>query len=589
MTAPRPRARTIALPLLFALATAAPAAEPAPEAAPPATVHGVKVLPDKAPDCSSLKSIVESVTRDCKTNDEKAVAIYDFMRMTHYHYAYPSEPGGIPALKEINCYGWSLCGGLHATESALWRQLGWNWRFVGWSDPGHTTVEAYYDGRWHYLDVFLKFYAWMPDPKDPTKRTIAGEDDLAANPKGLLTDAFVMDKARKVMYAKDDQFRMIGDKVNWEAPAFLVCGDELEGVAKGLRHRQRCGSPEGWGPIVHATGNYSAEVNLAPGFALTSTWDKLDAAWYWNDSPECPGHTCGDKEIRNSPEKGLTAEPYLGPDFKRESYANGTLTFTPDPSGEACLKSFAAVDNVKVAGGAIVPAEAGKPASVTVLLQSPYILTQAFGSAKGVDKLEVSIDNGKTWKTAGLKDFGADVKGQVSALVRLSVKDALKDLRLTATVQNNPFALPFLSPGKNTVTVSVADPKALGDNRLVVTYAYRTGARNKSYEQMYKEDKEIARAHNASWEATPTVVQKVFTAKDLPAAFEIDVPTPRDKYPVYPRMMFVRREVVGPDQKPLPLPEGAKRPTTGPNDELKTLPSPLTIGLHRPMADDARK
>ena len=126
------------------------------------------------------------------------------MRLTHYHRAYPSEPGGIPVLKEINCYGWSLCGGLHAEQSALWRELGWNWRFVGW--PGHTTVEAFYDGRWHYLDVFLKFYAWMPDPKNPGKRTIAGQDDIAADPKALLFDAFVLDKARKVAYLKGNEF-----------------------------------------------------------------------------------------------------------------------------------------------------------------------------------------------------------------------------------------------------------------------------------------------------------------------------------------------------------------------------------------------
>jgi len=330
-------------------------------------------------------------------------------------------------------------------------------------------------------------------------------------------------------------------------------------------------------------------VNLAPGFALTNTWDKLDNAWFWTDSPQRPGHTCGDKEIRNSPEKGLVAEPYLGPDFKRESYANGTLTFRPDFSDASCLKSFAAVENVKVAEGKIVPVEAGKPASVTVLLQSPYILTKAIGSAEGVDKAEVSIDDGKTWKTADLKDFGASVKGKDSALVRLTVKDALKELRLTAVVQNNPFALPYLSPGKNTVSVSAADAKALGDNRLVVTYAYRLGARNESYEQMYKQDKEIARGHDVQWEATPTVVQKVFTAKELPAVFEIDVPTAKDKYPAYPRMMFVRREVIGPDQKPLPLPEGAKAPKMEPTDELKSLPSPLTIGLHSPEATKDRK
>ena len=48
-------------------------------------------------------------------------------------------------------------------------------------------------------------------------------------------------------------------------------------------------------------------------------------------------------------------------------------------------------------------------------------------------------------------------------------------MKLEAIVQNNSGALPYLSPGKNVVTVSVADPKALGDNRLVVTYAYRLG------------------------------------------------------------------------------------------------------------------
>src|SRR5579872_6830545 len=118
--------------ILFAFGpTLAISAEPASSTGTaPGLVRGIKVLPDKAPDSTSLKSIVETVTRGCKTNDEKAIAIYNFMRLTHYHRAYPSEPGGIPVLKEINCYGWSLCGGLHAEQSALWREMGWDWRFV---------------------------------------------------------------------------------------------------------------------------------------------------------------------------------------------------------------------------------------------------------------------------------------------------------------------------------------------------------------------------------------------------------------------------------------------------------------------------
>jgi hypothetical protein len=309
-------------------------------------VRGITILPDKAPDCSSLKAIVESVTRGCKTNDEKAIAVYNFMRLTHYHRAYPSEPGGIPVLKEINCYGWSLCGGLHAEQSALWRELGWKWRFVGW--PGHTTVEAFYDGRWHYLDVFLKFYAWMPDANAPGGRTIASQADLAANPQELLTDAFVLDPSRRVAYQIGNEFDLFGAKANWQAPAFLVCGDGLQGVITGVKKRNRVGPTPGWAGMRHATGDYSADVNLKPGFALTSSWDKVPGAWYWAGSKIEPCHTCGDKEICNSPEKGPIAEPYLGPNWKSETYANGQLEFRPDLSHRDCLRSFEAVENVVV-------------------------------------------------------------------------------------------------------------------------------------------------------------------------------------------------------------------------------------------------
>ena len=550
-------------------------------------VRGIRVLPDKAPDCSSLKAIVESVTRGCKTNDEKAIAVYNFMRLTHYHRAYPSEPGGIPVLKEINCYGWSLCGGLHAEQSALWRELGWKWRFVGW--PGHTTVEAFYDGRWHYLDVFLKFYAWMPDASAPGRRTIASQADLAAHPQELLTDAFVLDPSRRVVYQKGNEFDLFGAKANWRAPAFLVCGDGLQGVIDGVRKRNRVGPTPGWAGMRHATGDYSADVNLKPGFALTSTWDKAPGAWYWAGSKIEPCHTCGDKEIRNSPEKGPIAEPYLGPNWKAETYANGQLEFWPDLSGPECLQSFESVENVKPAGTGLVPNTVERPGRVTVLLQSPYIMTQAHGSADGVTQSEVSLDDGRSWKTVDLKDFGSAVGGKVKALVRLTFNQRLENLHIRVTVQNNPFALPFLSPGPNKVTVSVADPESLGDNRLVVTYAWRKGARRKSYEQLLMEDKEIARAHDASWETTTTVMQKSFTARDLPAQFTIDVPTPRGLHPVYPRMLFVRREVLTPDQQPLPLPRNATPPVTGSDDELKTLPNPLLTGTQPPPPRDTRQ
>ncbi len=136
---------------------------------------------------------------------------------------------------------------------------------------------------------------------------------------------------------------------------------------------------------------------------------------------------------------------------------------------------------------------------MTVLLQSPYIMTKAAGVAAGADSLDISVDGGKTFRPAELADFTDAVKGHVAALARITFKNALKSLRLEATVQNNPGSLPYLSPGKNVIHVSVADSAALGANKLVVTYAYSPGFRTKSFDQLCLEGKEIAKQHNAVW------------------------------------------------------------------------------------------
>jgi hypothetical protein len=565
----------------LAVLGAAPALGADDSAAATGQVRRIRVQPDKAPDCSSLKAMVKSATRDCKTNDEKAIAVYNFMQLTHYHQGYPDERGGLGALQEITVYGWSLCGGLHTVEAALWHELGWRWRYVGWSNPGHTTVEAEYDGRWHYLDSFLKFYAWMPAPGAPGGRTIAGEDDIRAHPE-LVTDGLVFDRARGVYYHTGNRFENRDGKANWRAPSFLCCGDEPAGILTGTRGRVRAGSGTGWGVLQFDSPGYATDVNLAPGYSLTLTWDAVKGASWWNGRKSVPSHGCGDKDYRNCPAIGPIFEPYFHSGGAPRSYANGTLLFAPNLASDAFLRAVAAKDNVRLAGDALVPADAARPASLTIEFQSPYVMTRASGRADGVDRAEVSVDGGKTFRPIRLPDFSGAVGGQYACRVKLTFSRAVRSLRLEAVVQCNRGALPYLSPGRNRVAVSVADPHDLGDNRLVVTYAYRTGFRNKSYEELADEGAKVARAHGAMWSAAPTVVQKVFTAKDLPATFDIDVPTPRGKYPVYPRMLFLRREVLAPGSRPLALPEGAAPARAAGPDELKTLPNPFTVGFETP-------
>lgn len=548
-------------------------------------VHQIKVLPDKVADTSSLKAIVASVTRGAKTNDEKAIALYNFDTLSNYHRDYPSEPNGVEALKQFNVYGWSLCGGLHSGLGALYREMGWEWRFVGWNNPGHTTIEAKYDGQWHYLDTFLKFYVWKPNAAVPGGRTIAGEEDIKRDPS--LVTGLVFDKSRQVYYEKGDQFENINDKANWTAQPLLVCGDATSDVLSGIKSNSSAGSPTSWEGI-NFDGPYSTDVNLAPGYSLTLNWKALPNAYWWNGHQEAPGHTCGDKDYRNSPVLGPIMEPYIAAGGAARGYANGTLLFAPDFANDAFLSGLAAKDNAQWQAGRLVPVSAANPASITVRLQSPYVMTRATGAATGADKVELSSDTGKTWKEIQLQDFSAAVGGQYDVLVKISFHTALTVLKLEATVQHNRSIAPYLSPGKTTVTISAADSKELGHNQLVVTYAYETGARSKSYAEIANQGAEVGRGHYATWSSTPTVAQKVFSAKDLPATLTINVPTPQGKYPVYPRMLFVRREIVPIGSKPLPLPAGAVAPKLEPGDELKELPNPFLMGTALPPVRVAR-
>ena len=548
-------------------------------------VRQIKVLPDKAADTSSLQSIVQSVTRGAKSNDEKAIALYNFDTLANYHRAYPNEPGGIEALKQFNVYGWSLCGGLHSGLGALYREMGWEWRFVGWNNPGHTTIEAKYDGQWHYLDTFLKFYVWKKDPNAPSGRTIASQDDIKRD-ASLVTN-LVFDKSRKVYYQPNDQFEIVGDKANWAAPAFLVCGDEPSGILSGIKSNNVAGSPTSWESIKF-DGPYSTDVNLAPGYSLTLNWSAAPDAYWWEGHDEAPGHTCGDKDYRNSPALGPILEPYIGVGGAARGYANGTLLFAPDFSNAACLSGLTAQDNVQWQAGRLVPKDIAQAASITVRLQSPYVITRAAGLASGADRIEISTDNGTSWKAIELKDFSAEARGQYDVLVKLAFRKALTALRLEATVQHNRAVAPYLSPGKNVVTVSAADAKQLGDNKLVVTYAYESGFRSKSFEEIAEREANVGQGLYATWSPTPIVVQKAFTAQNLPQKFTIDVPTPQGKYPVYPRMLFMRREIVPQNSKPLPLPEGAIASRVASDNELQTLPNPFLIGAALPPAKVAR-
>ncbi len=405
-------------------------------AAAPGPSEGIKVTTDRTVDTSSLDAIVRDVVRlsGAKTNDEKAIAIHTWLHHAIFHNAYPVEksPQSVGPLKAIRVYGWGLCGGQHTVLKALFETAGWKVRYRGWD--GHTTIEVFYDERWHYFDVFLKCYFWTKD-----RKTIAGQDDINADPS-IVLDA---------------------EKEGRVPPThYLCCGDDAKGIVDGCKTSKPYPPSEhkdGWASVTGRDRGYNPELILPAGATLKLEWKGEGGQIAVNGQGR---HTCGNKDFRSDKELGPVLEHY-GP----RNHSNGRLSYAPDFTRAADLAGVA-LSGAEAKDGKLV-ASAGQGVAIFKLpLPYVYVSGQLDAAFDGEGKVSVSADGGKTWQPAAAGDVSPLLKQKYEVQLKAEFAGALSKFRLEAVVEHNRSALPHLLPGKNVVTV--AAPR-----NVAVTYGYQ--------------------------------------------------------------------------------------------------------------------
>lgn len=404
-----------------------------------AEVRGFKITTDRTIDASSLESIVKQVIdrSGAKTNDEKAIALYEYLHQAIFHRQYPTEPAplSVGPLKVVNVYGWSLCGGQHTVLKALFETAGWECRYVGW--PGHTTVEVKYDGRWHYFDVFLKCYYWSKD-----RAHIASQEEIADDP------SIVLDAVKEGRAPRHN----------------LCCGDAPADVVGGCKARKVVGDSKGWAGITWRDQNYSPRLRLPAGGALRLDWKGEPDGYLVKFKPE---HTCGLKDFAGDKVLGPIVEHY-GP----RNWSNGRFVYAPD-FAQAADQADIELKDAQAKEGKLVATGGAGVAIMKLPLPYPYLsakLDAAFEGGEG--KVSVSADGGKTWRVAA-GELTPLVRQQYDVWVKAEFPGALTRLRLDAVVEHNRGALPYLLPGKNQVTVGLEDGKLPAGAVLVVTYTYQ--------------------------------------------------------------------------------------------------------------------
>jgi hypothetical protein len=448
--------------------------------APPAGGEGIKVTTDRTVDTTSLDSIVKDVIRlaGARTNDEKGIAIHTWLHDTIFHNAYPVEkaPQSVGPLKVLRVYGWGLCGGEHTVLKALFETAGWKVRYRGWD--GHTTIETFYDDRWHYFDVFLKCYYWTKD-----RKTIAGQDDINADPS-IVLDA-----------VKDGRV---------PADHYLCCGDEAQGVVDGCKTSKPLGvskHEDGWASVTGRDQGYDPALALPAGATLRLEWKgdpgKTAVAGVCR-------HTCGTKDFRSDKTLGPILEHY-GP----RNYSNGQFVYAPDFS----KAPDAELAGAQSKGGKLVATSGQGVAIFKLPLPYAYVSGQADAAFEGGEgRLSVSSDGGKTWQPAPGGDLTALVKQKYAVWLKAEFPGSLAKLRLEAVVEHNRSAQPYLLNGKNQVTVTPGGlPKG---STLSVTYAFQEATVADPSKRTRFE------AQGVTYGATRTVAKEAASA---PLTFLLDV------------------------------------------------------------------
>lgn len=480
------------LPILAALlATASLARAAGPE--------GIVIDTDRSINCTSLKTMVDDICRGCQTEQDKAIAIYNFMVRTvwmdwHSHRPLEMQPDGRllfvnDPVKYIVVYGFCGCGPQAGVFGALCEAAGLKARLL---DPGfgHVSNEISWGGRWHWLDV------WLPAYVTDAKGGIYSYDDI-------MVDRTRFSKAR-------DEGRTPRN--------FMVNYDQDVSAVVNAKNHKPAGEPY--------EQKYTENLCLRPGESCTWLWGNV-GKWYSPSGPYMGQHLEGqfpsgpatkfgnDQALADAFEHW---EPYARtiPDGPHSSwnrtyyryYGNGVFVTALPLTRQGLADVGAKLTDLEVSKEGLALSKYG--GEMQMAFQLPYVIadTEIEGATDmgigGAVSICFSTDGGKTWLLGGEAQksgaFGpisigkpntyeypaGSTSGQYGFLLKVVLRanspkspTILKSLKVTNTAMLNFYSRPWLEPGNNKVTVSAANGDSLSRTPLEITWSWQEDGKNK--------------------------------------------------------------------------------------------------------------
>ena len=463
---------------------------------------GIIVDTDRSINCASLKTIVADVCRDCKTDQEKAIALYDFMVRAvwmDWHSHRPLEMKNIvhkgkrqdtlvfanDPVKYITVYGNCGCGPQAGVYGALCEAAGLKARHL---DPGfgHVSCEIFWGKKWHWLDVWLPAY-------------VTNEKGQIYSYEEIMQDRTRFSKAREEGRAPENFM------VNYRADVNAVVN------AKGYKA----------GGSIAYNQNYVENLCLRPGESVTWMWGNV-GKWYSPSGPYLGKHLerqfpCGPACKFGNDRVLKKAFPYwepyqkIIPDGPHSAwdrtyfryYGNAIFVHEPALTKQGMGDFGVKLNNVKVLDGGGLALAKGAGGEAEMRFQLPYTIadTEIEGVAEvglgGGVSFCFSVDGGKSWLLGGeVKESGkfgpisigkpntyefpaGSTSGRYGFDLRIVLRSdgrgrpaVLKSLKITNTAMMSFYSRPWLEVGKNKVTVTAENGEALTETPLEITWRW---------------------------------------------------------------------------------------------------------------------
>jgi hypothetical protein len=414
----------------------------------------------------TVEQCVQRATAGKATPQDKAIAMYLWMLTHQFHLMSPQEwnsTGKTPnstrddpemivydANRSRFSYGYGLCGTVHAWNEPYWKALNMNARRRAF--PGHTNSEIEYAGGWHTFDTDMAGLVFRKDG------VVAGYEDV-------MKDTSLLDVDRSPL------------------PRYpFAWPSDFDGMKGGWKQVAKGGN---WFKMYN--GGYAAQpgiVQLRAGETFTRYFDRDHFGGpaqrrFWQNQKGGPFRDWTFVNMGEPAHQGAKSNCR-----GNASYCNGEFVYRPN-LGNAAYREGVAEQTPNVVASDAAPklrAKDGGAASVTFQHFSPYIIAGCpadganpmggpatgglivAGQSVGPVTLEVSPDQGQTWKPIGAvsgkfeKDLTDLVKGYYGWQVRLGWKGTggLDALTFTTVTQVSQAIYPRLKPEGSAVVYRAA-------------------------------------------------------------------------------------------------------------------------------------